>query len=141
MTVRRPAPALPVALALVALLVVAAVGSDVAAAGEQTPDRPVSRVLVVSIPTVSWGDLEDEDLPNLRALLVINQLEPRTRLSRLMRGALAEVNLPAAETAIRRRMVYRNSVIRGCSVLDVGSQGAAAAQEIRQLTDEMVNLL
>ena len=39
----------------------------------------------------------------LKALLVINQLEPRTRLSRLMREALAELELPAAETAIRRR--------------------------------------
>jgi chromosome partitioning protein len=79
--------------------------------------------------------------PNLRALLVINQLEPRTRLSKLMRDALAEVSLPAADTAIRRRMVYRSAVIQGCSVLDVGSRGGAAAQEIRQLTDEMVNLL
>ena len=73
--------------------------------------------------------------------MVINQLEPRTRLSKLMRDALAEFSLPAAETAIRRRMVYRNSVIQGCSVLNVGSQGAAAAEEIRQLIDEMVNLL
>ncbi len=79
--------------------------------------------------------------PGLAALLVINQLEPRTRLSRVMRDALAELSLPAAESAVRRRMVYRQSVIQGRSVLDVGSQGAAAAEEIRQLVDEMVNLL
>jgi hypothetical protein len=38
-------------------------------------------------------------------------------------------------------MIYKKSVIQGRSVLDVGSQGAAAAEEIRQLVDEMVNLL
>ena len=79
--------------------------------------------------------------PDLRALLVINQLEPRTRLSQVMRDALAELSLPAAQSAISRRMVFKKSVIRGRSVLDVGSQGAAAAEEIRQLVDEMVELL
>jgi len=79
--------------------------------------------------------------PDLDALLVINQLEPRTRLSRVMREALAELSLPAAQSVICRRMIYKQAVMRGKSVLDVGSQGAAAADEIRQLVDEMVNLL
>jgi chromosome partitioning protein len=105
------------------------------------PVQPSPLDLWASVQIEAEVDRARQTNPNLRALLVINQLEPRTRLSRLMRDALAEVNLPAAETAIRRRMVYRNSVIQGCSVLDVGSQGGAAAQEIRQLTDEMVNLL
>ncbi len=82
-----------------------------------------------------------ESNPGLGALLVINQLEPRTRLSQVMRDALAELSLPAAESAVRRRMIYRKSVVQGKSVLDVGSQGADAAEEIRQLVDEMVNLL
>jgi chromosome partitioning protein len=82
-----------------------------------------------------------ESNPGLGALLVINQLEPRTRLSQVMRDALAELSLPAAQSAIRRRMIYRKSVVQGRSVLDVGSQGAAAAEEIRQLVDEMVKLL
>jgi chromosome partitioning protein len=82
-----------------------------------------------------------ESNPDLGALLVINQLEPRTRLSQVMRDALAELSLPAAQSAISRRMVYKKSVIQGKSVLDVGSQGAAAAEEIRQLVDEMVQLL
>lgn len=82
-----------------------------------------------------------ESNPGLGALLVINQLEPRTRLSQVMRDALAELSLPAAESAVRRRMIYRKSVLQGRSVLAVGSEGAAAAEEIRQLVDEMVNLL
>ena len=100
-------------------------------------------------PLDLWASVQIEDEierarqsnPRLQALLVINQLEPRTRLSRLMRDALAELSLPAAETAIRRRMIYRNAIIRGRSVLEMGSQGTAAADEIRQLIEEMVNLL
>jgi len=76
--------------------------------------------------------------PRLRALLVINQLEPRTRLSRLIRQALDELDLAAAETAIRRRAVYRASVLEGKSVLDMGRSGAAAAGEIRNLIREVV---
>lgn len=79
--------------------------------------------------------------PDLSALLVINQLEPRTRLSQVMRDALAEFSLPVAQSAICRRMIYRQAVMQGKSVLDVGRQGAAAADEVRQLVDEMVNLL
>lgn len=76
--------------------------------------------------------------PRLRALLVINQLEPRTRLSRLIRQALDELELAAAETAIRRRAVYRASVLEGKSVLDMGRSGAAASCEIRNLIREVV---
>jgi chromosome partitioning protein len=48
-----------------------------------------------------------ESNPDLGALLVINQLEPPTRLSQVLRDALAELNLPAAQSAICRRMVYK----------------------------------
>lgn len=74
----------------------------------------------------------------LRGVLVINQLEPRTRLSQLMREGLAELSLPVAETAIRRRMAYRSSVLEGRTVLDQGARGAAAAADIRQLITEVV---
>jgi chromosome partitioning protein len=78
-----------------------------------------------------------ETNPGLRALLVINQLEPRTRLSRLIRQALAELELSAAETAIRRRAVYRASVLEGKSVFDMGRSGEAAAAEIQNLISEV----
>ena len=105
------------------------------------PVQPSPLDLWASVQIEAEVDRARQSNPRLRALLVINQLEPRTRLSQVMRDALAELSLPAAETAIRRRMVYRSSVIQGRSVLDVGSPGAAAAEEIRQLIDEMVDLL
>lgn len=55
-----------------------------------------------------------------------------------MRQALAELNLPAARTAVRRRVAYRSSVLEGRTVLDLGSRGAAAANEIRELIEEVV---
>jgi chromosome partitioning protein len=78
--------------------------------------------------------------PGLRALLVINQLEPRTRLSRMMRQALAELSIPAAETAVRRRMAFRMSVLEGRSVFDFGSRGSEAGAEIQQLIEEVMAL-
>jgi chromosome partitioning protein len=76
--------------------------------------------------------------PELKTLLVINQLEPRTTLSRLVRQAIGELGLPAAETAIRRRAIYRAAVLEGKSVFDMGSRGAAAAEELNQLINEVI---
>jgi chromosome partitioning protein len=79
-----------------------------------------------------------ETNPALRALLVINQLESRTTLSRLIRDALNEISLPVARTALKRRAVYRNSALEGKSVFDMGARGVAAAEEIEQLTEEVM---
>lgn len=74
----------------------------------------------------------------LAALLIINQLEIRTTLSRLIRDALAELDLPVAATAVRRRAVYRASALEGRSVFDMGQRGAAAAEELDQLVNEVL---
>ncbi len=77
--------------------------------------------------------------PRLAALLVINQLESRTTLSRIMPIALAELELPVAQTAVRRRAVYRASAVEGKSVLDMGRRGADAANELNQLLSEVIS--
>ena len=74
---------------------------------------------------------------NMRALLVINQLEPRTRLSQLALNAMDELELPCARTAIRRRAAHRNAVLEGRSIAELGWRGREAAKEIRQLIDEL----
>jgi len=79
-----------------------------------------------------------ENNPELRAMLVINQLETRTIMSRLMREALHEITLPVAETALRRRAIYRNSALEGRSVFDMGHRGNDAAAEIEQLIHEVI---
>lgn len=75
--------------------------------------------------------------PGLDVILVINQLELRTTFSRLMRDALAEINFTVAETAIRRRAVYRNSALEGKSVYDMGRRGTAAAEELNEFIKEV----
>jgi len=76
--------------------------------------------------------------PSLRAMLVINQLEARTTLSRLVREALTEIALPVAKTAVRRRAIYRNCALEGKSVFDMGRRGANAAEELDQLIQEIM---
>ena len=75
--------------------------------------------------------------PSLRILLVINQLETRTTLSRLVRSALSEIAFPVADTAVRRRAIYRASALQGKSVFEMGRRGADAAAEIDQLIQEV----
>lgn len=75
----------------------------------------------------------------LRAILVINQLEVRTTLSQLVRDALTEIGLPIANTTLRRRAIFRNSVLEGKSVFDMGSRGSDAAREIEQLIEEVID--
>ena len=77
--------------------------------------------------------------PSLRALLVINQLEPRTKLSRLVGDAITELNIQAVDTALHRRVVYRASVLEGKSVTQMGRQGSIAAEEINSLLAEVLN--
>ena len=78
-----------------------------------------------------------ENNPALRAMLVINQLEPRTMLSQLMRDALSEIQVPVADTAIRRRAIYRASALEGRSVYSMGKRGAEAVEELDQLITEV----
>ena len=79
-----------------------------------------------------------EDNPSLRALLVINQLEPRTTLSRIVGEALSEIALPVANATLRRRAVYRNSALEGKSIFEMGRRGADAAAELDQLIQEVM---
>ena len=116
--------------------------------GEALAISDLALIPVQPSPLDIWATVHIEDKiadarernPGLQAMLVINQLEPRTKLSQLMRQALAELSLPAAQTAIRRRMAYRSSVLEGRTVLDQGKRGEAAAEEIQQLIEEVVNL-
>lgn len=77
---------------------------------------------------------------NLQAVLVINQLETRTTLSRVVRDALSEIELPVAKTALRRRAIFRNSVLEGKNVFEMGRRGIDAANEIDQLIHEVIKI-
>lgn len=76
--------------------------------------------------------------PALQALLIINQLETRSTLSQLIREALAEIEVAVADTAIRKRAVYKASALEGRTVFDMGKRGAEAAEELDQLIKEVI---
>ncbi|HEY9200421.1 MAG TPA: ParA family partition ATPase [Gammaproteobacteria bacterium] len=79
-----------------------------------------------------------ETNPQLKPLLIINQLEPRTMLSKIVREAVNEIGLPVANAVIRRRAVFRSSALEGKSVYDVGRRGDAAVEELEQLIQEFM---
>lgn len=74
----------------------------------------------------------------LRPLLVINQLEPRTMLSKLVREAVSEIGIPVADAMIRRRAVFKSSALEGKSIYEVGRRGEAAVEEIEKLIQEII---
>ena len=73
----------------------------------------------------------------LKAYIIVNQLEPRSALSRAMQQALAEFDIAALDSSIRRRAIYRNSAIEGRSVYCSGKQGEAARDEIEAILNEL----
>jgi chromosome partitioning protein len=77
--------------------------------------------------------------PKLRVLIVMSQIEPRTTLSRLMPEAAAELDLPVARAALRRRSIHRHCVLEGRTVFQAGRRGADAAQEIDTLITEVLD--
>ncbi|MFC1747645.1 ParA family partition ATPase [Pseudomonadota bacterium] len=78
--------------------------------------------------------------PDLKACMVVNQVEPRNALSRAMQGALAEFDIPALESVIRRRAVFRTSAIDGASVYCYGKRGQAAVEEMNSVIDEVLSI-
>ena len=101
---------------------------------------------VLPSPVDLWASVRLADLVeqvrrrkrDLTAYIVVNQLEPRNALSRAMKEALTEFEIPALESSVRRRAIYRNAAIGGSSVFCVGKQGQPAAEEIDAIIDEVV---
>ncbi len=59
--------------------------------------------------------------PDLRAFLVLNQVEPRSALSNAMRQALDSCELPALDNVLGRRAAYRWAALEGISVYQFGA--------------------
>jgi len=105
----------------------------------------VALIPVLPSPVDLWGSvrmgrgLEEAQMKNrsLRPFIVVNQLEVRSALSRAMRHALMEIDIPALEQTLRRRAIYRRSALEGCSVYDLGKPGEAAAAEIEAIIEEV----
>jgi chromosome partitioning protein len=75
---------------------------------------------------------------NLKAYLVLNQIEPKSAISAAMHEALAEFGLPVLQANLRRRAAYRAAALEGVSVFQMGSRGAPAADEIEAIINEVI---
>jgi chromosome partitioning protein len=76
--------------------------------------------------------------PQLKAFVVLNQLDSRNALSRSMHEALAELEFPTLRAGIARRAAYRNAAVEGTSVYGLGHRGQAAAREIEAIIEELL---
>lgn len=106
----------------------------------------VALIPVLPSPIDLWASLrlpqEIEDArkanANLKAFLVLNQLEPKSAISAAMHEALAEFGMPVLAATLRRRAIYRGAALEGVSVYQMGSRGASAAEEIEAIINEVI---
>jgi len=102
------------------------------------PVQPSPMDLWATVHIIEAVEKAKESNPDLRPLLVINQLEPKTMLSKLVRDAVQEIGIPVADVMVRRRAIFRSSALDGKSVYEAGGHGAAAVEEIEQLIQEIM---
>lgn len=76
---------------------------------------------------------------SLSAYLVLNQLETRNALSRDMREAVAEFDVPVLAAGIQRRAAYRSAAVEGQSVYGLGKRGLQAVADIEAIIEEILN--
>lgn len=75
----------------------------------------------------------------LRAYLVVNQLDRRNALSGAMQQALAEFGVPALASGLTRRAAFRSAALEGGSVYALGRRGAAAVEDVEAIIKEVMN--
>ncbi len=78
---------------------------------------------------------------DLKARLLVNQLQPRTKISKEILNILPEFGIEKLNTNIQQRTVYRQCAVFGKTVYDLGSKAMQAINEIESLTDEILEIL
>lgn len=71
------------------------------------------------------------------ALLVLNRVPPRARLTETMRARLNEEDVPVAESAVGSRVVFADSMAAGLTALETRPRSVAAA-EVLALAAELL---
>lgn len=105
----------------------------------------VSEAEVVLIPVLPspldlWATLVVSDAlagDQVPIRIVLNQVESRTRLSKDAEDILDQLQLQAFNTRIHRRVAYRNAILDGRTVDQIGRPGREAAFEIESLFHEI----
>lgn len=106
----------------------------------------VALIPVLPSPIDLWASLrlplEIEEAkkvnPNIKAFLVLNQLEPASALSAAMHDTLTEFGVPVLNAVIRRRAAYRSAALEGKSVYQMGGHGTQAVADIEAIIKEVI---
>jgi len=106
------------------------------------------RVLIPVLPSPLdlWASVEMAALVReaqkkngaLQAWLVLNQVETRNALSRVMQQAVAEFDLPLLQASVQRRAAYRSAAVEGVSVYALGGRGLQAVADIEAIIEELL---
>jgi len=88
---------------------------------------------------VEWVSLAKRINPGLSAWVVLNQVEPHTRLWKDVKEAMEELGLPSLRTMVRRRSAFRNAALTGATVYSIGSRGSAAVEEVEAVITEVLS--
>lgn len=79
-------------------------------------------------------------LAGVPVLIVLNRVPARANIVQIMRGQLAEQELPVAQTTLGNRVAFAASMLEGLTVLESEPHSTAAA-EIRALAEEITAAL
>ena len=101
---------------------------------------------VLPSPLDLWASVEMAALvgearkkyPALQAYLILNQVETRNALSRVMQQAVAEFDVPLMQANVQRRAAYRSAAVEGVSVYGLGSRGTQAVEDIEAIIEELL---
>jgi chromosome partitioning protein len=74
------------------------------------------------------------------AMLILNKMQPRYRLSRELQAVSSKLDIPAASATIGLRQAYADAVGQGSVVWRLGVSAAPAAQELSRLFTEIVSV-
>lgn len=78
--------------------------------------------------------------PELKAQLIINDLEPNTTVAQKVRDILPEFGIDLMKSVVHHRTAYRQAAAYGSTVHTL-KRAKAAVSEIEALTTEILNLL
>ena len=69
--------------------------------------------------------------------IVLNRVQPRTRLARIAAAAILQYGFPVANNALQQRQAYAEACGEGTVTWRMGARGRAAGDEIRALFEEV----
>ena len=103
------------------------------------PVQPSPLDLWASVDMAAAIRMAQAQNEGLRAYMVLNQLDSRNALSRSMRQALEEFELPALANGLSRRAAFRSAALEGASVYGLGRRAAGAITDVEAIIKEILN--